>query len=368
MAAVVDWAILKVVQPCNLNCDYCYVYNRGDSSWRSRPALMTDEVLDAFCVRMREQVQAHGLPSFHVEFHGGEPLLIGRDRFARFCQRIRAAAPCHVHFHLQTNAVLLDEAWLQVFDQYDVSFGVSLDGPPDVHDAHRRDHAGRGSGERVIRNLQRLSRDPAFSRLFGGVLAVLTSPVPDGATLCRWFVNNGIRSFDFLMPDGNWANLPAGWNGNGEFVRFWTEVYETWKAYGDDAPNIRTLETMIRGVAGLRPTLDAHGADLRSMVVVESDGAIGVSDVGRICPPLNNDIHNVLLDPLSRHQVREDVAQLQSLCDTCKACSYVVPCGGGYLPHRYNGADFRSPSLYCETWAALIQSIADDIGAELLAV
>ena len=26
----VNLVILKVVQTCNLNCTYCYVYNRGD--------------------------------------------------------------------------------------------------------------------------------------------------------------------------------------------------------------------------------------------------------------------------------------------------------------------------------------------------
>ena len=29
--------ILKVAAPCNLNCSYCYEYNRGDESWRLKP-------------------------------------------------------------------------------------------------------------------------------------------------------------------------------------------------------------------------------------------------------------------------------------------------------------------------------------------
>ena len=32
--------VLKVVSRCNLNCSYCYVYNKGDSTWRTRPVLM----------------------------------------------------------------------------------------------------------------------------------------------------------------------------------------------------------------------------------------------------------------------------------------------------------------------------------------
>jgi molybdenum cofactor biosynthesis enzyme MoaA len=40
-----DWIVLKVTQRCNLNCDYCYVYNRGDDSWRGRPAFISDAVV-----------------------------------------------------------------------------------------------------------------------------------------------------------------------------------------------------------------------------------------------------------------------------------------------------------------------------------
>ncbi len=28
-AGVLDWVILKIAQRCNLDCTYCYVYNRG---------------------------------------------------------------------------------------------------------------------------------------------------------------------------------------------------------------------------------------------------------------------------------------------------------------------------------------------------
>ena len=38
IAPPLAWIVLKIVQPCNLNCTYCYVYNRGNDSWKSRPA------------------------------------------------------------------------------------------------------------------------------------------------------------------------------------------------------------------------------------------------------------------------------------------------------------------------------------------
>ena len=33
--------VLKVHGQCNLACDYCYVYEHGDQSWRDRPRAMS---------------------------------------------------------------------------------------------------------------------------------------------------------------------------------------------------------------------------------------------------------------------------------------------------------------------------------------
>ena len=69
--------IFKIESRCNLNCDYCYVYNLGDESWRSAPRFMTPAIAAAAARRIREHAQAHGVTGVGVSFHGGEPLLRG---------------------------------------------------------------------------------------------------------------------------------------------------------------------------------------------------------------------------------------------------------------------------------------------------
>src|SRR5271167_245716 len=49
--------VFKVASRCNLNCAYCYVYNKGDDSWRSRPAFMSDAVLGHTIDRIRGHVE-----------------------------------------------------------------------------------------------------------------------------------------------------------------------------------------------------------------------------------------------------------------------------------------------------------------------
>ncbi|WP_434596642.1 radical SAM protein [Streptomyces sp. A5-4] len=64
-----------------------------------------------------------------VELHGGEPLTAGRDHIAEILTEL-AALPQVVRVTVQTNGVLLDADWLDMFDGLcpDLQIGVSLDG------------------------------------------------------------------------------------------------------------------------------------------------------------------------------------------------------------------------------------------------
>src|SRR5580704_4982314 len=94
-----DWIVLKIAQRCNLNCSYCYVYNRGDDSWRSRPAIVGDDVIRAIAGRIVEHCASHQLSRFEVEFHGGEPLLVGKDRFESITDLLtQRCAGVRLHF------------------------------------------------------------------------------------------------------------------------------------------------------------------------------------------------------------------------------------------------------------------------------
>ncbi len=122
------------------SCSYCYVYNKGDESWRARPALMGDDVFDASVARIRRYREASGQPAVAVSFHGGEPCLIGAGRFSERCDRLRRELG-DVRLILQTNGTLLDARWARVLKEYEV--GVSVDGDEATHDVNRVDHGGR---------------------------------------------------------------------------------------------------------------------------------------------------------------------------------------------------------------------------------
>lgn len=355
-----DWIILKLVQICNLNCTYCYVYNRGDESWRSRPKFISAEIIDAVSYRIKEHCSDHNLSRFTVELHGGEPLLLGKQRFRSFVERIRDVCdPVHIEFILQTNGLLLDTEWLDVFSDLGISFGISIDGPPEYHDRYRVYRDGSGSSQKLLAKIAHLREaHPNFETLFGGVLCVVNPDIHGGEAV-EWFVANGFTTFEFLLPDATYVNPPSPWQGPAPYRRFLIEAFEAWYALGKDAPNIRMFETMLAGFLGRKPTLDALGGDIRRLCVVESDGGIGVSDVLRICSDYAYDSLNVREHRLDSHAAHYRVAQIQKACGTCQSCPFFTSCGGGYLPHRYDGESFDNPSIYCDALFGVLKAMHD---------
>ena len=358
-----DWAVLKIAQRCNLNCTYCYVYNRGDDSWQRRPPLISDEVITAFGRRVTEHCEKHSIPRFVVEFHGGEPLLVGKARMQRLLDILRAECPrIELKFLLQTNGVLLDEEWVSLFRFNAITVGISLDGPPELADRYRVFLDGKGSTVRVLENVRRLQRsNVGFEEIFGGILCVI-HPDANGAELVRWFVAEGFHRFDFLLPDGHYANAPPGTGVVGSVRRFLLEAFDEWYGMGEGAPEIRLFETMMLGFMGITPQLDALGGDLRRLCVVESDGSVGISDVLRFCHPNYAVDHlDVFKDPLDARTEIYRIGELQEPCQQCRACPYFQSCGGGYLPHRFDGKSFANPSLYCEALYSLGERMASVI-------
>src|ERR1700741_3123294 len=134
--------VLKVTSRCNLNCTYCYVYNKGDRSWSNQPTLMSDEVFAAALERTRRHCYLSRQPSVTFTFHGGEPCLIGKRRVSKWCDQARKAldGTTRVKFCLQTNGTLIDSEWATLIKKHDVDTAVSMDGPEEIHDAARIDH------------------------------------------------------------------------------------------------------------------------------------------------------------------------------------------------------------------------------------
>jgi uncharacterized protein len=93
------------------------------------------------------------------------------------------------------------------------------------------------------------------------------------------------------------------------------------------------------------------------MMVLESDGSYQLLDVLRIGGE-NEVATNLNVMSHSFNDYLEYTKHFfPDACDTCKACPVFSVCGGGYLPHRFDGHDYNRPTIHCSAMFNLIAHI-----------
>lgn len=365
--------VLKIHGRCNLACDYCYVYEMADQSWRDRPAVMDRAILARAARRIGEHAETHGLTAVQVIYHGGEPLLVGADYLDYASQTLREAMPAGTKLDLtaQTNGVLLDERMLTVLDRYDIGLGVSLDGDRAANDRHRRYANGRSSYDLVVQGLERLS-DPAYRRLFRILLCTIdlaNDPVATYESLLRF----APPAVDFLLPHGNWDELPPGRNTDPDSTPYgdWLiAVFDRWYGAPQQETSVRLLQNIIDEILIGRSSDDQIGLAPSALIEVETDGSLqqvctlkSAYD-GATCTGLT--VANSFDQALRLPAVAARQVGAAALADRCGSCAIRDICGGGYYPHRYrSGVGFRNPTVYCPDMLRLIPHIQQRLQADI---
>jgi len=364
--------IVKVHSRCDLSCDYCYMYEMADQSWRDQPRAMSAEIAELTAQRIGEHAVAHRLPAVTLILHGGEPLLAGRDLIARLITATRrsAGSGTAVSACVQTNAVGLSDAYLELFEELGVMIGVSIDGDADAQDRHRRFASGRGSYVAVATALRRLRRYP---HLYSGLLCTIdlrNDPVRTYQALAGF----APPKIDFLLPHGTWAAPPPGRDpdpARTPYADWLIEVFDHW--YSRPQTRIRLFEEIMQLLLGGTSDSETVGLAPARMVVIETDGTVEQVDTLKAAfagAPATG-LH-VASDPLDAALLLPQIAARQigrrALSAQCQACRISTVCGGGMYSHRYReGTGFANPSVYCPDLMALISHIRDRIQADIAA-
>ncbi|MEV8442357.1 FxsB family cyclophane-forming radical SAM/SPASM peptide maturase [Actinosynnema sp. NPDC051121] len=363
--------VLKAHSRCNLACDYCYVYELADQRWRSRPRAMSPEVVAHTAERVAEHVRAHGLSDVEVVLHGGEPLLAGRAAIESLIERFRAVVPAVVRFTVQTNATLLDREFLELFSARGVRVGVSVDGTPEAHDRHRVRPGGGGSWAAVREALTALRGFPA---VYGGLLCVVDVR-EDPVRVYESLLEFAPPAVDFLLPHGNWSAPPPGRVADPAatpYADWLIAVFDVW--YDRPATRVRFFEELLSVLLGGSSGVEGIGLSPSAQVVVETDGAIEVSDIlASSSPGASATGLHVARDAFDAAwdlpEVRAGRAGLSGLSTECRRCPVVSACGGGLRAHRFReGAGFDRPSVYCPDLTRLIGHVRTRVAADLAAL
>lgn len=364
--------VVKVHSRCDLACDYCYMYEMADQSWRDRPRRMSVEIARQTAMRIGEHARGHRLPQVALILHGGEPLLAGPELITELVCATHAAIGPDVRLDVgvQTNGVGLTDGYLRLFNDLDVHVGVSLDGGPESHDRHRRFASGRGSHAAVAAGLDRLTR-ASFQHLFSGLLCTIdlrNDPVATYKALAEF----DPPKVDFLLPHGTWAAPPPGRMPGGAetpYADWLIPIFNHW--YPAPGTRVRLFEDIMQLLLGAEAEHEMLGISPSRIVVIETDGAIELADTLKVAyhgaattglRVTANSLDEALLLPgVVARQLGE-----RSLCPQCRACDIRYVCGAGLYAHRYRrGAGFYSPSVYCPDLLKLIRHIRTTMQADI---
>ena len=363
---MVHTLVVKVLRACNLRCDYCYYINEDTPHYGME---MSDEVLDQLYASFAQYLKREDERGTII-WHGGEPLMLGRERFTELLDRQQHYfAPGTIRNHLQTNGLLVDDDWIDFFLKHDVKVGLSLDGTRETHDRHRVTKGGHGSYDLAVRAIRRLRRRGVEV----GVLSVMGSTDDGRGTLEHLRDELGVRGVDFLFPISNHALARRESLDTDQLSRFLRSAFEAWTEAPQASFSVRLFRALILNALGFSHNYFASGATrLGDVVVVETDGAICLdtdfSQIDRfgMGEEYRAGLH-LLEDDFSFDQVEQALAarieekNLDELPDACQQCQMRSVCRAAHPASRYDDRDgsFDHHSVYCEALYDLCEDIVD---------
>jgi uncharacterized protein len=351
--------VKPVSADCNLRCRYCFYLDH----LRFYPAEAEHRMSDATLERLISGYMATDQPACTFIWQGGEPTLLGLDFFRRVTdlQQKHGRPGSVVANGLQTNATLITNELARHFAEYRFLVGVSLDGPPEVHDVHRRTVAGAGTHGEVMRGIDRLRR--AGVEL--NVLTLVTAAnVGRAREVYRYLCDQGLLFHQYIpcvefAPKGRVRHYAV----NGEaWGRFLCELFDEWKPRDTRRVSVRLFDSIIHKLVFGRPTDCQMDNDCCQYLVVEYNGDVFPCDffVRRELK-----LGNIFSE--TWEQLRQSPAyaafggRKTAPAEACASCRHLELCSGDCPRHRVHaGGVTAAPSILCPGWKHFFDSALPD--------
>jgi len=350
---------------CNLDCTYCFYLDRDADPYKSLPARrMTDDTLE----RLVDTYMFYSYPNSVFAFQGGEPTLAGLNFFEKLVklQKQYGRDGHNVSNALQTNAVLIDESWCDVFHEYNWLLGVSIDGPEDVHDLYRLNKGGQGTWRKVVNAIEILQEQEVD---FNALCVLSQANVEKPRELYQFYKSLGIDNIQFIpLAEFNKATgepLPFTITPE-QYGRFLLEMFDLW--WPDRRKvRIRCFDNMAEAVAGQKPGTCTMHETCDSYVVVEYNGDIFPCD---FFVEKDWKLGNINLDSwaeIARRQRRYSFASKKTLPHAeCQICEYSNLCHGGCPKFREGQrGNFEDLDYFCSSYKQIFARAVGPLREEL---
>lgn len=356
---------------CNINCSYCYLPNRNDKRRLDLGLLepLFTKLDDAGL--LGEEVS--------VVWHAGEPLVLSPDFYrAAFAEIARLVGPgTRIVHHVQTNGLLLTQAFCDLFKEAGVQVSLSVDGPAFLHDRVRVTRSGQGTHAAAVKAAELLRANG----IGFPVIAVLTAESlahPDA--IYDFLLEIGAQTFGFNIDEMEGHNRESSFGGEAEaaYGRFLQRILELCdrderlplfrEFRGAFSPGAVVERETSRGASESNPfsilSMDVSGGlyTFSPELVDLKDAAGGDYSIGHVG---DIDFLTVLESP--RFQaIHQPIVRGIERCR--QECAYFAGCGGGAPVNKLseNGAFDTTETTFCRFTRQLTRDAVDEFAARKL--
>ncbi|MBN2319138.1 MAG: anaerobic sulfatase maturase [Acidobacteria bacterium] len=333
---------VKPVGPrCNLHCRYCYYLSHSFPGSQS----MSGELLEAYIL---QHIEACTEPVIQFSWHGGEPTLYGLDGFRRIVGLQKKHCPPDgvIVNGIQTNGILLDEAWCRFLAEEKFVVGLSLDGPERIHDLYRVTAKGSPTHKQVMRAYGRLRKHGVQTEC---LCVVHSGNVGLPLEVYEFFRSLEVPYLTFLpmvepVENGRVSErtVPAGaW---GEFL---CSIFDVWLDRDIGRIKVQIFEEAARPAFGLEHTLCIFRKVCGGVPVLECNGDLYSCDHLMTGEHRPGNIGRATLENLldSPQQQAFGRAKRNTLPRQCLDCAVLDMCNGGCPKNRFIQTADGEPGL-----------------------
>lgn len=345
---------LLVIQPtpfCNIDCDYCYLPTR------SLRSVIQLEVLDKLFESVFASSIVHG--GFSIVWHAGEPLVLPISFYERanaiLAHRNTRQLPVRVCF--QTNGLLITDAWCRFFIDSRARVGVSLDGPRELHDSHRRTRGKQGTFDRAMKGVRRLQQ----AKVPFSVICVLTrEALLQPRRIFSFFAEREITNVGFNVEEleGAHASTSIGFGeAHALYYRFMEEIISLREQSGI---YVRELDTFGAFLKYGQPLEIAQQCTPLRIISVDHSGnlstfspemlGVHTAKYGQLV--FGNVKEGGIDGILSNERFRSVHRDIVAGVDACRMnCDYFTVCGGGAPANKLfeHGSFAATETTYCRS-------------------
>jgi uncharacterized protein len=255
---------------CNLGCHYCYYLGKKDLHIAAEGWRMSDSILEK-CI-IQHFIAARG-NTVNFSWHGGEPLLAGIDFYKKAVALQKKHNPPGSAFNngIQTNGTLLTDEWCRFLAAEGFIVGVSLDGPPELHNKFRITPSGESSFHNVVRGISLLIKHGIVPE----ILCVVNSEnVKQPLEVYSFFRKLGARFITFLplveqSSDGGVTERSVPPLAFGSFL---TTIFYEWVEKGIGEVKVQIFEEALRTAFNQEHTLCIFRKTCGGVPVLEQNG------------------------------------------------------------------------------------------------